>query len=55
MKTEAQENLMNDKSRSQAEALADLPVTDAQARAAKGGGDVVPTDIVSVNFAQIKI
>jgi len=37
MKTEKQENLMSNKINPQAEELADLPVTDEQARQAKGG------------------
>ena len=52
MKTKKPENLMNDKTNSQAKALTDLPVTEAQARHAKGG--VVPTDSFSVNFAKIE-
>lgn len=40
---------------SQEEGLNDLPVTQEQAEAAKGGkGDIVPTDQVSVNFTKIE-
>jgi type VI protein secretion system component Hcp len=48
MKTEKQEKVINDKSDSRAEALADLPVTETQARQAKGG------DTFSLNFTKIK-
>lgn len=37
MKTEKQENLMKENINPQAEELNDLPVTDEQARQAKGG------------------
>ncbi len=37
MNTEKREDLMNEKINPQAEELADLPVTDEQARQAKGG------------------
>ena len=52
MKTEKQENLMNEKINPQAEELADLPVTAEQSQEAKGG--VVPTDNFSLNFTAIK-
>jgi len=54
MKTEKQDNVINDKDISRAETLADLPVTDEQARDAKGGGDDMPTESVSYSFAQIR-
>ena len=49
MKTEKQEKLISNKSQLQAQALADLPVADEQARQAKGG------DTFSINFAHIKL
>ena len=55
MKTENQEKLINDKSPALAETLDDLPVTDEQARHAKGGGDDMPTEAVSFSFAQVKV
>jgi hypothetical protein len=54
MKTEEQENLMNETINPRAEELADLPVGDEQSRQAKGGGDVVPVDQFSLNFGAIK-
>ncbi len=54
MKTEKEDNVINDKDLSRAETLADLPVTDEQARNAKGGGDDMPTESVSYSFAQIR-
>ena len=55
MKTEKEDNVINDKDLSRAETLADLPVTDEQARDAKGGGgDDMPTESVSYSFAQIR-
>jgi len=54
MKTEKQENVINDKDLSPAETLVDLPVTDEQARDAKGGGgDDMPTESVSYSFGQV--
>ena len=56
MKTEKQDNVINDKDLSRAETLADLPVTDEQARNAKGGGgDDAPTESVSYSFGQIRV
>ena len=55
MKTENQEKLINDKSPSAAETLADLPVTDEQAGHAKGGGDDMPTEEISFIFGQVKV
>ena len=52
MKTEKQENMINEKINPQAEELADLAVTDEQAEQAKGG--IVPTDQVAVNFAKVE-
>jgi len=54
MKAEKQENLMSNKISPRVEELADLPVTDEQSHQAKGGGDIVPTDQFSLNFAAIK-
>ena len=52
MKTEKQENMINEKINPQAEELADLPVSDEQSQQAKGG--IVPTDSFSLNFAAVK-
>jgi hypothetical protein len=52
MKTRKQENLMNDKNHPQAEALADLPITDERAQHTKGGPDR-PTESLSINFTKI--
>jgi hypothetical protein len=54
MKTEKQDNVINDNDLSRAETLADLPVTDEQARDAKGGGDDMPTEEVSFSFGQVR-
>ena len=54
MKTEKEDNVINDKGISRAETLADLPVTDEQARDAKAGGDDAPTESVSYSFGQIR-
>jgi hypothetical protein len=48
MKDRTQANITNQESNRQAEALTDLPVTDEQARQAKGG------DTFTVNFTKIK-
>ena len=55
MKTENQEKLINDKCPALAETLDDLPVTDEQARHAKGGGDESPTETISFSFGQAKV
>jgi hypothetical protein len=55
MKTENQEKMINDKIHSPGETLADLPITDEQARHAKGGGDDMPTETISVNYGQVKV
>ena len=34
--------------------VVDLPVTQNQAEEAKGGGEIVPTDQPSLNFAKIR-
>jgi hypothetical protein len=53
MKTEKQENPINDKIHPQAGALADLPVTDEQAQDAKGGPGDRPMESLSINFTKI--
>jgi len=54
MNTKKREDLLSEKINPRAEELADLPVTDEQSQRAKGGGDIVPTDQFSLNFAAIK-
>lgn len=55
MKPRKQEKLINDNSHSLTETLADLPVSDEQARHAKGGSDDRPTEEVSFNFGPAKV
>ncbi len=52
MKTENQEQLINDNGLSQDETLADLPVTSEHARQTAGGSDR-PTESLSINFTKI--
>ena len=55
MRTENQERLINESSDSPAETLADLPVTDEQARQTKAGGDDMPTEAVNFSFAPVRL
>jgi hypothetical protein len=55
MKTENQEELINDEGDALAETLADLPVTDEQARHAKGGPDDMPIETVSLNYGNLPV
>jgi hypothetical protein len=50
-----QESAKNDDINLQRDTLRDLPVTDEQARHAKGGGDDLPTEEVSFNYGQLKV
>lgn len=54
MKTENQEEF-NNKGDALAETLADLPVTDEQARHAKGGPDDMPIETVSLNYGNLPV
>jgi hypothetical protein len=55
MKTENSERLIDEKTDSSGETLADLPVTDEQARQAKGGGDDMPTETISFIYGQANV
>ena len=55
MKPRNQEKLINDKSHEAVETLADLAISDEQARHAKGGSDDRPTEQVSFNYAPAKV
>jgi hypothetical protein len=54
MKTKNKEKLISEKIGSAGETLADLPVTDEQARHATGGGDDTPTESISFVYGQVK-
>ena len=55
MKTENQAKQNTDKSHQVVETLADLPVSDEEARHAKGGSDDMPVEEITFIHGEIKV